>query len=337
MIHRKLHTARRGFTLIELLVSAALSVLIMAVISLAFQQATATMSQLKSVSDLASRLRIAENLLRQDLEAAHFDGPDVNSLADSPARMKVSDLRYDKITGDPLFAGKVRAPVGGYFRLEHNDTMIVEGRDQDGLSSTSALRHVLRMTVIRTGNSAAEEFTNAAGIHSRHAEVIWKLSDGPTSNANAVPTFTLLRYVHVLQDPRIPASMGPTGLPRSLQSVTPVAGRFPIAGTNGLPLPTPPPPLLTDTNAQDAIVITNVVSFEVKPTWEGGALPRPALGAMVNSDYPFDVLSPNPGDFFESSTVPTSNSRRINAVKVKIRLYDPKTKLTRQSSFIVKL
>lgn len=63
---------RRGFTLVELLVSAALTVLIMAVVAVAFQAALKAHSDLHSVSSLADQLRAVDVILSRDLEADHL-------------------------------------------------------------------------------------------------------------------------------------------------------------------------------------------------------------------------------------------------------------------------
>ena len=67
---------RRGFTLVELLVAAALALVVMTVLSLAFQTGLQTLSQLKSVVGLAEQLRSAESVFRADLGAAHLEADD---------------------------------------------------------------------------------------------------------------------------------------------------------------------------------------------------------------------------------------------------------------------
>ncbi len=74
---------RGGFTLVELLVAAALSLVVMTVLSLAFQTGLQTLSQLKSVVGMAEQLRSAESVIRRDLGAPHLE----TSLG-SPVRVR---------------------------------------------------------------------------------------------------------------------------------------------------------------------------------------------------------------------------------------------------------
>jgi hypothetical protein len=316
--------------LVELLVAAGLAVLIMAVISVAFQQGLTTFSHLKSSGDLADRLRSAQSLLRQDLESDHFSGNEVDTAADSPGRMKLSDLRYNDTTQ--------RVPVGGFFRIEQGPgAPVVEGTDIDGLASTRALDHQLHFTIARSGNAEGDLFTGpgaTAGVftQSRFAEVWWKLSQVPTATPNGVPTYALLRYVRVLNDPRFALSAGladmravqdPNRRMRLLTSVpAPVGAEI------------PPPDA-------DSVVLTNVVSFEVKPTWQASTEiqpPQRTINNANNHDYPFDLMPPQVGGAprVYDTYVPNSNRIRIQALKVTLRIYDPKNKMTRQSSIIVK-
>jgi len=279
---------RKGFTLVELLVAAALTMLIMAIIGTAFQQALASLSNLKSYGDLADRLRSAENALRQDLETPHFLGGEINTDGDSPGKLRVSDLLNN------------RKPVGGYLKIT-GGAGSVEGYDQDGISSTKAIDNTIAMTVVRGATSPNEFFTDGATT-SRYGEVLWTLSAAPTANINGVPTYALYRYQKVLAD---------------LNAIT--------ATSNGARLGRQDPSV-----SSGSIVLSNVISFEVKPTWEGGAVPRAALAGGSNGDYPFDNVS---GGIFDTDTPGV----RVTAVLIKIRIYDPKNKTTRQSSIIVKL
>ena len=106
---------RAGFTLVELLVAAALSILIMAVLSTAFQTGLQTLSTLKSLGDMAERLKTAETLLRTDLTAEHFatSGNATGTPGDgSPGPLRVSDLRFDLPA--PLTSN---LPTNGYFQI----------------------------------------------------------------------------------------------------------------------------------------------------------------------------------------------------------------------------
>jgi hypothetical protein len=280
---------------------------------------------LKSACDLADRLRTAENILRQDLEAQHFSGADSDTGGDSPGPLRVSDLRFD------LTGVNTKRPVGGYFNITHGANGAFEGVDQDNLSSTRATDHTLSMTIIRSGTTPADYFTNASDtVKSRAAEVIWTL--GTPATVGGVQTFALYRGQRVLDDPINPPTVS-SGY--TLKSVQASGNRLQASAIT----------------TSDFIVLTNVLSFEVKPTWEGGILPRTNTrfftNGRLNSDFPFDSFPPTNsappypsyavGGSFDTQNPMTNPNMRVNAVLIKIRLFDPKNKMTRQSSFIVKM
>ena len=80
---------RGGFTLIELLVAAALSLVVMTVLSLAFQTGMQTLSQLKSVVGMSEQLRAAEGVLRRDLVADHLEADQGRAALVSEGRSSV--------------------------------------------------------------------------------------------------------------------------------------------------------------------------------------------------------------------------------------------------------
>src|SRR5947209_1742651 len=112
-------TRRPGFTLVEVLVAAALCILIMTILTYAFQQAMDTFSLLKSTGELQERLRAAEVVMRRDLQNVGLD------MADgSPPR--VSNVRLDQ-------GGA--SPAAGFLRIEWNGNGTNEGNDPDGIPS----------------------------------------------------------------------------------------------------------------------------------------------------------------------------------------------------------
>lgn len=372
------HTRRRaGFTLVELLVAAGLTLLIMAILSTAFQVGLDSLRLLKSTGDLAGRLRTAETLLRQDLDAPHFDtgaagtGLPQTATASNPGTLLLSQLRLDL---DP----NVR-PAGGFFQIRqpaHPAGFVTyEGADQDQLSSTQALTHGVSFTVRRTGKSPGDLFTavdpamnavltppanrtdvaiTANTFMTEWAEVHWFLDLNRPSVQNGVNTYPLCRRVRLLT----PAPIGGV-VPGS--SLAEVVSADPVGNTNTLAaiaLPTnrlgngnTPPALFTSANGRqgDDIVITNVISFEVKPTWEprtGFPSPRPSLGAAFNGDFPFDDLPAGEVLFdtalggFAPSLTPTPTQvvpARVTGVQIKIRVYDGKNTITRQAVVTGKL
>lgn len=371
---------RAGFTLVELMVAAGLTILIMTVMASGFQMALQSFSTLKAAGDLADRIRTAEALLRQDLAADHFD----DGTGGLP---RLSDFRFDR-AGTP----EAVRPVGGFFQIRQGAASVLEGGDQDNLSSTRAptsatpgpvlgsAAHTLSMTVRRTGKSAGDLFavvdpnvgtvlaqprnqTDVAQVAnsflSEWAEVHWFLDTTRPTMVNGVATFPLCRRVRLLtrQSVNVPAATHPTlaevvsvdgaSNTNTVTSVTAQANRLGLAALPG-----------GSNRFGDDIVITNVLSFEVKPTWEvaaGGAVPRTNVGPVgssrANADYPFDDLPANNvgplpvanvqfdsalGGFATAAGAPVTPAR-VTGAQIKIRIYDGKNKMTRQSTVTGKL
>jgi len=350
----RLSQNRRGFTLVELLVAAALSILIMAVISTAFQTGLATLSTLKSLGDMAERLKTADTLLRSDLEAEHFATVDgaVGTVGDgSPGALHVSDLRYNLV---PPSAN----PLGGYFQIfQGMGSNSGEGNDADGLLSSSAdgtRGHRISITGKRNGKTPDQLFTaqitnpadlgivsamnvsdvttNASTANSRWAQVDWFLDQSRPAVVNGVTTWPLIRRVRpIIEDSsKIVTltsnasaelvSMTPTNQVNTLRTIAIPANRAPATS---IPI--------SDARHGDDIVITNVTSFEVRPMYSGIAYTSPD-GVFADLPGPF----PAQFDTGLGSTI-VNNRIRVIAVQVKIRVYDTKNKLSRQTTLVVKL
>ncbi len=370
------HTARRsGFTLVELIVAAGLTVLIMAVLATGFQVGLQSLSTLKSAGDLADRLRTTETMLRLDLDAPHFD------TGSNPGSLPLSEL------------GIGVAPAGGFFQIRQGGASVLEGIDQDSLSSTrvvtsaipvavtASTTHSLSMTVRRTGKTPGDLFAAVDGgvgtilaqpanqmdvavtgstYVTDWAEVHWFLDTSRPVVQNGVTTFPLCRRVRLLTKSPPPLPPAPPG-----SSLAEVVSADPAGNTNTLAtianpanrlVPAAFTALANPVRFGDDIVITNVVSFEVKPTWQpvvGGPAPRtnfaPSAPSVLNADFPFDDLSPGNGvntvfDTFLGGFAPAITSPanqvtpvRITGVQIKIRVYDAKNKLTRQAVVTSKL
>lgn len=377
--------ARRGFTLVELMVATALVVLILTILAVAFGAATESLSRLRSMGNMATDLRGAQDKLRADLEAEHFDS------GDSPGVLRLADLKYNLLPGSTA----VRPPLGGFFRIENGLGSIYEGSDTDGLSSTRATTHVLDFTAKRLGtspddlyvvpattvtlrnlNSTDTPLTNDQFV-SKWARVRWFLANG--QNVGGVTVFTLYRGVRVIA----PGNVGPlTAQEREQIAETGGTSRTLAELTN----PVNRPPFTEYTAAStyrgDDIVLSNVTSFEVLPVWEAGAGVRgprtnwpvlnappyvtpipdgipgvgatPALPSSQNGDAPSDdlplvtdnttLLNQRVFDTWSGAVAGWNTPGgatslplriRVTALQVKIRVFDPKTLLTRQVSFIV--
>ncbi|CAN5568678.1 hypothetical protein BH11PLA2_BH11PLA2_35690 [soil metagenome] len=159
---------RRGFTLVEVLVAAGLCMLIMLMITTAFQRAMDTLSQLKSVGEMQQRLRAFETAVRGDLDADHFAG------GSGP---RVRDQRADTLNSISLANDTApwRPAALGFFRIQQGKTgdgasattfknygkSYVEGFDTDGNPSTRATDHLLHMTVKRNASRGDKVFSAA--------------------------------------------------------------------------------------------------------------------------------------------------------------------------------
>ena len=364
---------RKGFTLVELLVAAALSILIMFVIATAFQTGLQTLSTLKSLGDMAERLKTAETLLRTDLESEHFatTGNAAGTAGDdSPGALRVSDLRYDLTTPG-------RPPLGGFLRLLQNGPSSLEGIDADNLASSRAdggvgQSHSLSVSVKRTGRTSEQLFTaqlaaadSAAVIpamnvsdvtnstttaNSRWAQVDWFLDTTRPSVLNGVTTWPLVRRVRpIIEDPNQTVILGSNASAESISMNA--TNQVNTLRTIAVPANRAPAASIPNTHAKygDDIVITNVTSFEIKALWTPGAgVPAPRTTIPLNTtlipngDFPFDDLPAPvaPATFreFDTGIGAVGNNRiRVIAVQIKIRVYDAKNKLSRQTTMVVKL
>lgn len=267
---------RRGFTLVELLVATALVVVILTVLAVAFGAATDSLRMLKATGDMAERLRTAEGKLRTDLTSRHFDG------GDSPAPLRLSDLRYDLLTPGGREAA---TPTGGYFRIEQGSGSVFEGRDAEGNLSTRATTHAMEFTAYRRGTSPDDLFVVnvptwaagagesdvplAAGQHAFHwARVRWQLGN-QTVGPDGVTTWTLYRntrVLHPLSGTPVPATAA--DVVSFTPAATPTAHTLTQIANPTTRLGAPIAPFAAGAPLHgDDIVLTNVTSFEVKPAF----------------------------------------------------------------------
>lgn len=371
---------RAGFTLVELMVAMGLTILIMTVMASGFQMALQSFSHLKTATELSDRMRTAETMLRRDLEAEHFDsGP-------NPGVLRLSDLRLDR---DPTVrpAGgfvQIRQPSRSTVEGGDADNLSSTIDVNHGLSLTVRRSGKTAGDLFDAPLAAGEPMTiggSGVGViatnpmdvwrvpntyYGEWAEVCWFLDTTRPTVQNGVNTYPLIRRVRLLTPNAVtrPAADGPT-LPEvvsarvsggniTTNTLAAVANPFNRLGSTPTPAVFGPPTALPSTSARygDDIVITNVVGFEVKPTWEpaaGGAPPQFTVpGLRLNGDYPFDIFPPALnatvfdtaiGGFSSTIAVPqpTVTPARVTGVQVKIRIYDGKNKMTRQSVVTSKL
>ncbi len=370
---------RQGFTLVELMVAAALTILIMTVISVAFQAGLSTLSHLKSLGDLAERLRVAQDRLRDDLDCEHF------YRGNTVGQRMLSDVHYDKD-----FDGR-EVPTKGYFRIEQGGPSLIEGIDSANMISTSRANPLdaIEFTIWRKTSqpdkmmsaalpgteivfvqqqTATDKSLGADQYVAEWARVRWQLK--AQSSINGVQLYSLHRCVRLLANGNRPDNspyicnyaQNPND-PNDPRKVLSIDGANQIQradmATAAEPRPLIPVYDAVSGKQGDDLVLTNVVSFEVKPSWSvnpnpatpapHNQAPRTMLSATVpNSDYPFDDLPVGARGVREFDTytrtipgAPPTNDivfkARITGLQIKIRVYEPKNNMTRQSTIVVKL
>jgi prepilin-type N-terminal cleavage/methylation domain-containing protein len=342
---------RRGFTLIELLVAAALMLFILVILTEAFGTALRAFRDLKAVGDMEGRLQAASAILRRDLSADHFDG-----------RKRLSELsaRLDDV------------PREGFFRILAPVVPPNEGQDSDGLNSRRVTNHLLHFSIklrgngrdtffpatvtqdrlLRTGRTTFFDHApdtryqepNAPDVYpGQWAEAAYFLGRLPDyQTPDGTPLYALLRSQLVV----VANNLDNANLVFNVDPLDPtMLARYaemscqPDARLNRLYFNTPrdlvkrtyqypdPPPndLLVSRRAFDpanptlraaSVLLTDVVSFEVQ-----------ALRGREFADLPqFDT-----GVVGTSSTTPPEP---ISALKITLRVWDAKTRATRQATII---
>jgi prepilin-type N-terminal cleavage/methylation domain-containing protein len=143
---------RAGFTLVELMVAMALTLFIMVILSQAFVLSLETFSGMKGVGDMQINLRVATNLLRDDLGQDHFEG-----------KRRLSDV---DAAGNPQMLAQ--PPQAGFLAVIQRSNpsaagpgYINEGNDTNGLGSFRANDHILYMTCKRKGNRQENFYTTS--------------------------------------------------------------------------------------------------------------------------------------------------------------------------------
>ena len=335
-ITRTARTRRPGFTLIEVLVAAGLCMLIMVVMTQAFAAGIDTFSVLKSTGELQERLAVAGTVLQSDLAATHLE----NQVGEP---LKVSAIRYDRIqTGEPAARPPHRGFFRLQQEDLAVTTNVPEGNDPDGIPSSRATNHILHMTVKLPGTRQDRAFTaNLTGASaivtaslsqtslinlepsnlrycSQWAEVAYFLNPTSTgTTAGGTPLFSLHRRIRVL------TKNDDTGISWSgNQATAPGMSCSPVLPSKNLNGPgnitVPDNRLGTKTGIRtaagiddfaalgtgDDILLSNVISFEIKANWDSGAWVSNAPGGSGNpaifttapgsNEFPFDNLPEAP-------------------------------------------
>lgn len=316
---------RQGFTLVELLVTMALIIFIMVILAEVLGSALNTFHQLKAIGDMQEKLRGVTTILRRDLAADHFEG-----------RRRVRDGNFD---GD--------LPLKGFFRLYRRVNFggpFDEGQDYDGIRSFRSLGDVLHFSVKLRGNGREDQFvapiptgsplsvgnpTNFFGqppdalywddisptYRSQWAEVAYFCDPLPGLTTGALPLYALYR-VQFLVVPNV----------ENLGQATATAGHEHISYD----------PVSRRFNSPEDIVNPNRRTFN--PTL--GEPSRDPRVAQVATLLLTDVLSFHVQTFdaadrgFKDENFDTNSNNTCKGLKVTIRVWDVKTRQSRQVTII---
>lgn len=337
MVLSGLRSLRQGFTLVEVMVAAAVSVIIMAILSTVFQTGIDTLRDMRSVGHLQDQLRAAIEILRRDLQADHFLPRD----ADPNSHKQISGARLSQ----QLLTDKDwQPPVGGFFHIESTQYGSTVLPDADGLTFTTQLANhgVLHFTTILPGDKPQNLYSANVGpltYHSPAAEVLYFVDTSLAPNHRLIRRQRLVARTDLdrpllggANDPDVVAFIAQ---PLTLKEVAEPARRMPRAPLGGV-------------RAGDDVLLANVKLFEVKVNWEVvNPSPTPPVRPFhLNTDFPFDFLDGHGGlgrfdtgdctDF--DDVLPggsnANNRIRVKALQIRIRIYDPLSQTSRQVTIV---
>lgn len=295
--------------------------------------------------------------------------------------VQVSNQRLDLVGWTPPRGGffRVRSFEPPATGREGADAIgISSSRSSGTLRSNGTLAdgNLLHFTSVLSGQSEADFYYARvpAGTENKHraraAEIAYFLDPVPRGRTTTgLDTFQLIRRQRLVGKTDIEASQLPSssrgGVDDSavialkdagggnmqactLADLVDQANR--LGGANGTPLAT------TDAGASDAslaplsknpsrlgddVLLSNVLSFEVKLIWTPGTgEPRPRLFA-TNTDNPFDTIQgasqaagQNPAKV-EFDTRPSPPfAVRVQAIQIRLRIWDPKLQAARQVTLV---
>lgn len=339
---------RRGTTLVELMVAAAMSIMVMWLLTWCYQQGLASFSNTKAHGDLMDQERMVTSVMTRDLKADHFLEED-----GKPNRgRRVRDQRLDQ--------GGYTPPRSGFFWAKSPlNSGFDEGIDGDSFQSTRSTSHALQLTVILPGGPPENMFNAdvpiyGAPLYGRAAEVTYFLSPSGRS-PGGYQLYNLIRRQRL-------CALTTDDAPAYNQklkdlAVQPADATEVMAVTNASPptiltlgnltvpanrLPQPFVPIGTTYRLGEDILMSNVTSLEIKfagsgfttvtPSNPTGTWPEAFPG---NSDYPYGNLPAN--GQFDTGSPNTSAKVRITGAMIRLRAYESRTRITRQTTFVVDL
>ncbi len=379
MIRTSIHPIgrRRGFTLIELLVAAAICVIIMTVLATAFQIGIDTMRQMRSAGDMADQLRAANEVMRRDLSANMFipeEGKPNGGTVLSNQRFDLGDA--SPIGGFFLLSSPDPTSEGvdsDSFASTRTTNHVLQFTSITPQTSAHGEQTLFTATSPPAPTVVGGQTINPTTYSSPAAEIVYFLAPIPTNPPTSPPlaTFTdatnTMQLFNLIRRQRLVAtnddavfalktpvtllptdqsdsdviSVSPsTGLVNTMRSLAVKANRLNPSAIN---------PISTAGRIGEDVLLSNVISFEVKLSWSSlpantGTFPNPRPFLSPNTDFPFDSL----GSFsaLSNSTFDTAPAApqtfsaidklqiRARAIQIRLRVFDPKLQTARQSTII---
>jgi len=166
-IHKSKLFRRSGFTLVEMLVAAAVSIMLMVILTQAFAAGLDMFRRMRAQGNMQERLRMASITMRDDLTRPHFGTGGANLTSDG---LSAKDIHQ-------AYSGGWNPETYGYFRISQGQMsdftgtpimefgagglplpFALEGTDPEGLIYTRASTHFIAFTVRRNGETYNEMF-----------------------------------------------------------------------------------------------------------------------------------------------------------------------------------
>jgi len=355
---------RDGFTLVELMIAAAITVMIMTILSICFQTSMNAMSSMRAQGDAADQLRALNTVMKRDFMADRHLPAEGNQTVRNRGR-RISDYLLQMPTVPPP-----PPPATGFFYLDSPPPIASQYEGSDGAfdsyrnapntSYPTGCR--VWFTSVLPGGDDSKLYTatvNGVTYSSEAAEVAYFLLPAPqqTGGNPSLQLYNLHRRQRLVAiDSQRQSVLSPVlafagasevisqnqanlAQANTMTTLT-LGGRSPTLG---------PSSIFQLLASGDDIILSNVLSFEIKPTWTHRTFlrdPVPFIGRPAapgypaygpNTDFPYDDLTKatnNAGHTYDSITgMPV----RMNAMQIRIRIYDIKVKTARQMTLIVDL
>lgn len=379
---------RLGFTIPELLVAMAVSLGIMVILTESFRMGMDLSRFSRGTGEMMSQLQGAGVILTRDLRLPHF----LPESTKPNEGVRLSDQRLDTL---PLAYGPAlqflpwTPPRAGFFRIvsprpngyhEQLGPAPLQNADREGFYINTATNHALHFTAIHPGGmDQFSAMVNNTSYTSRAAEIAYFLvpmGERTSNRASGRQLYHLIRRQRLVAvtdqdrarlasaaaDTDVIASDGTT--PYTLADLTNPFNRL------GGPMPNYQALQISNTSSNphfgEDILLSNVISFEVRVDWDRNPLipnsnlpaqPFKLAGALNNTDYPWDYLSPqgqaislpgltipagsgifdtwygNSNWTYVSNPVPLAI--RVKSLQIVIRVYDSRIKSVRQNTWTI--